>query len=104
MFGISFEELLVLMILALILFGPEKLPEYSAKLGRMVAKLRQASSEVTEQIQTSIYQPPATAGKEYPQETFCHQCGQHLEPTFTFCPKCGRRLQESSGSSAPLAS
>ena len=45
--GIDLPEIIIILVLALILFGPEKLPEYAAKLGRFVAHMRQASSEVT---------------------------------------------------------
>jgi Sec-independent protein translocase protein TatA/RNA polymerase subunit RPABC4/transcription elongation factor Spt4 len=58
-FGISFTELLVLAVLAFILFGPEKLPEFAEKAGRLVARLREASSEVTEQ-----YKKPFQEAKE----------------------------------------
>ncbi len=33
MCGIDFETLIILAVLAFILFGPEKLPEYAAKAG-----------------------------------------------------------------------
>jgi sec-independent protein translocase protein TatA len=104
-FGISFEELIVLMILALILFGPEKLPEYAEKLGRVVAKLRQSSQEVTQQFHEAYhsYTPPNPLQESTPQ-SFCHHCGQRLEQEFTFCPKCGRRLKEESDYSQPVAS
>ena len=86
MFGISFEELLVLMVLALILFGPDKLPEYAAKLGRLVSKLRQASSEVTQEIQSSyLYEPPRSA-REKPQESFCHSAASLWSPPSLFAP------------------
>ena len=49
--GIDLETLIILAVLAFILFGPEKLPEYAATLGRFVAKMRQATSEMTRQYQ-----------------------------------------------------
>lgn len=62
MFGIDFEALVLLAILAFILFGPQKLPEYAAKLGALIAKLREATSELSQQAHTSFnnpLQPPA---------------------------------------------
>lgn len=54
MFGIDFEALLLLAVLAFILFGPQKLPEYAAKLGCLMAKLKQATAELNEQCQASF--------------------------------------------------
>lgn len=98
MFGISFEELIVLLILALILFGPEKLPEYAEKLGRLVAKVRQSSQEVTQQLHEAYhsYKPPNPVEESPPARCFCTHCGQRLQQEFTFCPKCGRGLKEES--------
>jgi sec-independent protein translocase protein TatA len=93
-FGISFEELIVLLVLALILFGPDKLPEYAGKIGRLVAKLRQVSAELTQQCQQTLnpYQPPQSF-----RELTCPQCAQKLAADFTFCPHCGHRLKETPG-------
>lgn len=104
--GIEIPEVLILLVLALILFGPEKLPEYGAKLGNFIARMRQASSEVTQPLQDALRQDPPPPPPLI-RENFCHQCGHTLEPDFTFCPQCGRRLEkEPAGNSysADLAS
>jgi TatA/E family protein of Tat protein translocase len=97
--GIDLPEILIILVLALILFGPEKLPDYAAKLGRFVAHMRQASSEVTRPLQQAISQasappiPPPTP-TQFLTAHFCTQCGHTLEPDFMFCPRCGHRLEE----------
>ena len=40
MFGIQGGEFLVLLVVVLLVIGPERLPEYSAKLAKMVRQLR----------------------------------------------------------------
>jgi len=101
--GIDFPEIIVLLILALILFGPDKLPEYGAKLGRLVARMRQASMEVTQPLQAAFHaEPPPPPA--LPRVNFCHQCGHTLEPDFAFCPRCGRRLNKEEAPSQHLAS
>ena len=40
MFGIQGGEFIVLLVVALLVIGPERLPEYSAKLAKMVRQLR----------------------------------------------------------------
>jgi len=92
MFGLDLETLVILAVLAFILFGPEKLPEYAATLGRFVAKMRQASSEVTRQYQNP-FQYPAEPSLP-PVQSICTHCHQKVAPGFTFCPKCGQRLEE----------
>ncbi|MFO7264948.1 MAG: twin-arginine translocase TatA/TatE family subunit [Limnochordales bacterium] len=46
MFGIGAMELVVILILALIIFGPSKLPEVGRAIGRSVREFRKAASEV----------------------------------------------------------
>ena len=101
MIGISFEQVVVLLLLALILFGPERLPEVAEKLGRWVAKLRQASSEMTQHYQDSLkIQEP----RLLPKKSVCPHCSHQLEHDFTFCPNCGHRLKENPYPEQPLAS
>jgi Sec-independent protein translocase protein TatA len=104
--GIDLPELLILAVLALILFGPEKLPEYAAKLGKFVARMRQASTEVTKPLQQAMHSetlsplPPPPPPATFLAEQFCHQCGHTLEPDFLFCPRCGRRLDKAGADKA----
>jgi Sec-independent protein translocase protein TatA/GNAT superfamily N-acetyltransferase len=99
-FGIDLETLIILAVLAFILFGPEKLPEYAGKLGRLVAKLRQSTAELSQHYQNPFNQPPETS-PETPvpppaaipaPESACPLCRQPVALGFTFCPKCGHRL------------
>jgi sec-independent protein translocase protein TatB len=50
----SFSDTIFLFFLALILFGPKKLPEMAKKAGRLMAELRRASNEFKSQIETEI--------------------------------------------------
>lgn len=46
MFGIGAMELVVILVLALIIFGPGKLPEVGKAIGRGVREFKKATSEV----------------------------------------------------------
>ncbi len=50
----SFSETIFLFVLALIVFGPKKLPEIARQAGRILAELRRASNEFRSQIETEI--------------------------------------------------
>ena len=50
----SFSDTIFLFFLALILFGPKKLPEMARQAGRLLAELRRASNEFRSQIETEI--------------------------------------------------
>lgn len=48
MFGIGMQELLVILVLVLIVFGAKRLPEIGGGLGRAIRNFRQAASEPDE--------------------------------------------------------
>jgi sec-independent protein translocase protein TatB len=50
----SFSETIFLFVLALVIFGPKKLPEIARQAGRLLAELRRASNEFKSQIETEI--------------------------------------------------
>jgi len=50
----SFSETIFLFFLALIIFGPKKLPEIARQAGKLLAELRRASNEFKSQIESEI--------------------------------------------------
>lgn len=53
-FGMGIPELLVIMMLALILFGPGKLPEIAAGIGRAAREFRSATRELTAEFEQAF--------------------------------------------------
>lgn len=49
MFGISFTELIVIILVALIAVGPQKLPQMLRSVGEWIAKLRSLTTQVRQQ-------------------------------------------------------
>ncbi len=52
--GIQFPELILIMVVATIIFGPDKLPEMMRTVGRWVNKFRQMSEEVRAEVSKEI--------------------------------------------------
>jgi sec-independent protein translocase protein TatA len=101
-FGIDFPEFIVILIIALILFGPEKLPEYSQKLGQFVYKWRRAYTN----LQRQMYMPPDLSQLTSPSpyhDDLCPKCRRRVTSDFAFCPHCGQdlRRQEAKSQAAP---
>ena len=53
----SLTQIAIIMIIALILFGPEDLPVFARALGKTVYKVRKFASEVTKEFQGVIDTP-----------------------------------------------
>ena len=79
MFGIGMPELILLFLLALLVFGPKKLPEIGKQLGRALGELRRASEDLkegwtaevaaAEEAATPPPAAPAPPGESAPAET-----------------------------------
>ena len=52
MFGIGMPEMLLLFAVALIVFGPKKLPELAKSLGRALGEFKRATSDLKESIES----------------------------------------------------
>ncbi len=63
MFGIGMPELLIILVLALIVMGPKKLPEMARSLGKGLAEFKRASSEMRSSIEE---ESRVTEEKEHP--------------------------------------
>jgi sec-independent protein translocase protein TatA len=57
MFGsIGTSELLVIFVIALVVFGPRKLPELGRSLGRTINEFKRASSELRDTLEREVEQ------------------------------------------------
>ena len=52
--GVGPAEMLLILVIALIVFGPGRLPEIGAALGRAVSDFRRASRELTADLQDGL--------------------------------------------------
>ena len=50
MFGIGMPELILIMVIALIVIGPKKLPDLARALGRGMAEFRKATQEIKDSL------------------------------------------------------
>lgn len=58
MFGIGMTEVLVILVVALIFFGPSRLPELARSLGRAMHEFRRASSDLRASFNEAIEPAP----------------------------------------------
>src|SRR5687768_501327 len=54
MFGIGYSEMFLIAVVALIVFGPGRLPEVAGQVGRWVRDFRRMSSELTGEFEKTI--------------------------------------------------
>jgi TatA/E family protein of Tat protein translocase len=76
MFGLGMPELIVIFVIALLVFGPKKLPEIGRSLGRSLAEFRRASEELKEGLVAELSA----------EEEKSSAAGQQKEPPKTAAP------------------
>jgi len=71
--GLGPGELFLIMVLALIVFGPQKLPEIGRGLGKAIGEFRRATNEISQEFNRelqldSILNPPVESPAGPPQK------------------------------------
>jgi sec-independent protein translocase protein TatA len=54
MFGLGWQELLIILIIALIIFGPRKLPEIGKSIGQAINGFRESTKKATSEAKKEI--------------------------------------------------
>jgi sec-independent protein translocase protein TatA len=114
--GLGIPELLVILIIALVIFGPKNLPKLGKSLGETVKNVREGmegdepkqvaeqsvASKVEEQAVASVVEPvaaepvatePVAVDANVEEDVvFCSKCGAKNAADAAFCSKCGAKL------------
>ena len=68
-FGIGAGEIILILIVALIIWGPRRVPEIARTLGRITRALKKATFDLTSQITKEIdIQETDSQEKDYPSQ------------------------------------
>ncbi|MBW8750673.1 MAG: twin-arginine translocase TatA/TatE family subunit [Propionibacteriales bacterium] len=54
MFGVGLPEVAVILVVAVVVFGPDRLPEYARQAGRMVRQLRRFAQSAQQDLRDEL--------------------------------------------------
>ncbi len=105
-FGIQPIHIIIILIVALLLFGPSRLPELGRSLGKGLNEFRRGTREMTQGFAEEITkagddhgssssqsaQPSQAPAASAMNGNFCTQCGSPNAAEARFCNKCGTSL------------
>jgi sec-independent protein translocase protein TatA len=99
MFGIQPLHLIIVGVVALIIFGPKRLPELGRGLGRAIREFRKGSQEMANGFHEEVSKPIEDGSPAAPPEQLkpvagkhCTQCNASSSSEALFCSKCGTKL------------
>lgn len=68
MFGIGFQEMLIILVVVLIFFGPKRLPDLAKSLGKGIAEFKKASEEVRKGIEDAVKEESVEEAPKPPED------------------------------------
>jgi sec-independent protein translocase protein TatA len=54
MFGIGYQEMFIILVVALVIFGPKRLPELAAQAGRWIREFRKMTADLTGEFEKTF--------------------------------------------------
>jgi TatA/E family protein of Tat protein translocase len=121
-FGIQPIHIVIIVVVALLIFGPKKLPEMGRGVGKAISEFRNGTKEMTDNLRTEVnagenagtasfattkstvyqtstqpepFQPPSPTSA--PTGNFCIHCGSPNPAEAHFCAACGTKLPTVAG-------
>ena len=115
--GIQPIHIVIIVLVALLIFGPKKLPEMGRSMGKMINEFRNGTRDITDSFREQADRPVASQANAPLKETstaipaassliqtpsltpapvgnFCIQCGAANPSEAHFCNQCGVKLPE----------
>lgn len=83
MSSIGFWEILIVVVIALLVFGPKKLPELGSSIGRSINGFKRGLRETTDDVQAAVRQDAALSGGSTPETAKTTAAGQTDTPAAT---------------------
>jgi sec-independent protein translocase protein TatA len=111
-FGIQPIHIVIVLVVALLVFGPKRLPEMGRSIGKMLNEFRNGTREITDSLRAEVNggetgqlkqaAPPPVSSVAYQKPSilpaapgkFCIQCGAGNLPEALYCNQCGSKLPE----------
>ena len=94
MFGLGTQELLVILVIVLVLFGANKLPQLARSLGSSLKEFKKGIDE-GQAKESSVSSPNPERVSAPSGERICGQCKNTLAADWTHCPRCGTAAPKS---------
>jgi len=99
MFGLGAQELLIILVIVLVLFGGSKLPDLAKSLGKSMKEFKKGFGTEAEEEQASKTQSGASESPAPPR--LCGSCKSAIEAAWTHCASCGAPVSQSPAPQAP---
>jgi sec-independent protein translocase protein TatA len=119
-FGLQPIHLILIAVVALLIFGPSRLPEIGRSVGKMLTEFRKGAREMTKSFEEEIKQPatptqeniaPTASSQAMPvtpsqptsapytpvdagTSNFCIHCGKANPSGAVYCNSCGSKIAE----------
>lgn len=79
MFGFHAPELIIILVIALLIFGPKKLPEMGSSIGRSIKEFRKGMSEISHQNEEEEENVKPVKAKAIERESVTREAGAGFE-------------------------
>lgn len=96
MLGLGVPELLLILVVVLIFFGADKIPQLAKSLGKGMSEFRKAQQDLRDEFTQEESKSTATTGNggttPTPYLAICPACQGKTSRDSVFCSQCGHRM------------